>query len=294
MNPVKPAKTKPAALDLLPDLIRRPLLKLLFIAFPGLYRKFDARYSLQGSAESDLCKNFISKSSIKRILTLTLPQPMHVQGESEFIDSKYISEYINPTNLQALSNLMNIHGSDKSSTNNYVDYYQPLLDRILSINSSCVIAEIGIGTNNIHIRSNMGLWGVPGASAKAFRDYSCHIRVLAGDVDRSILFQDDRIESMHVDQLSLDSLSEFFHRKDWDIVIDDGLHTPLSNINFVSQALSSDLFANNRERWIVIEDISLSEGDFWACISSLISLRFENWLITSKSAIMLIIRIHPH
>ena len=61
--------------------------------------------------------------------------------------------------------------------------------------------EIGLGTNNINVRSNMGLDGKPGASLRAFRDY-LNINVYGADVDKGILFEEDKIKTYFIDQLA--------------------------------------------------------------------------------------------
>ena len=95
------------------------------------------------------------------------------------------------------------------------------------------ILGIGLGTNNTNLVSTMGTEGKPGASLRAFRDFCMNAEVIGADVDESILFKEDRIKTFYVDQTSnnsLNNLKDKFTNK-FDLIIDDGLHSPDANIN---------------------------------------------------------------
>ena len=62
------------------------------------------------------------------------------------------------------------------------------------------IFEIGLGTNYKNIVSNMGINGKPGASLRAFRDYCPNASVFGADIDKRILFEEERIKTFYVDQ----------------------------------------------------------------------------------------------
>jgi hypothetical protein len=92
------------------------------------------------------------------------------------------------------------------------------------------VLEIGIGTTNATIRSSMGPNGVPGASLQAWKEFFPNARIYGADIDKEILFNEDRIDCYFVDQddpSTLNDLSRELERLKiaFDIIVDDGLHT---------------------------------------------------------------------
>jgi hypothetical protein len=76
--------------------------------------------------------------------------------------------------------------------------------------------------------------GIPGASLKVWRDYFKNAQIYGADIDRNILFQEDRIKTYYVDQLNTSSIETMWKKigiQNFDIIIDDGLHTIDANIN---------------------------------------------------------------
>ena len=113
------------------------------------------------------------------------------------------------------------------------------------------LLEIGLGTNNINLVSNMGSGGRPGASLRAFRELSTDTQIYGADIDRDILFNEDRISTFYVDQLDRESFKNLPKIK-YDLIIDDGLHQIGANFNTLLWALENI----NDGGFIVIEDIS--------------------------------------
>jgi len=138
-----------------------------------------------------------------------------------------------------LNMLCDIYGSDKGSmiddikyetyngyAHNYTKIYSLLFSplKMEKIN----ILEVGLGTNNTSIPSNMGELGKPGASLRVWKDYFNNASIYGADVDKDILFQEDRITTGYMDQLDKNSIEEFFKNLNNftpNVVIDDGLHT---------------------------------------------------------------------
>jgi len=89
------------------------------------------------------------------------------------------------------------------------------------------VFECGIGTNNVNISSNMSKEGTPGASLRMWRDYFPNAQIFGADIDLDVMFSEDRIETVVLDQTDVsavfDVFSKFGHK--FDIIIDDGLHT---------------------------------------------------------------------
>jgi len=90
------------------------------------------------------------------------------------------------------------------------------------------IFECGIGTNKDGFAANMGLSGRPGASLRVWRDYFPNADVYGADIDPSVLFEELRIKTFQVDQTSQKSVIAMWNEigiDEFDIIIDDGLHT---------------------------------------------------------------------
>ena len=136
-----------------------------------------------------------------------------------------------------LSELCELYGSDKGFVNieKKTPYdWDPHSYSIIYNNlfSHCrenikLVFECGIGTNNLNFESNMTLNGKPGASLKVWKDYFVNAQIFGADIDRNILFKEDRIETYHVNQLDQESIIKMWNnikKKDFDLIIDDGLH----------------------------------------------------------------------
>ena len=143
-----------------------------------------------------------------------------------FVQSRFLDK--------SLTDLMNYYGSDKGGFNkdhNFSDYYSTIFfDKKESIKN---ILEIGLGTNNIKVPSNMGLQGKPLASLRAWKDYFANANVYGADIDKEILKNEDRIKTFYVDQTNPISISELYKNIgniNFDIIIDDGLHEYNANI----------------------------------------------------------------
>lgn len=154
---------------------------------------------------------------------------------------------------EKLAQLFVQYGSDKATTHDYHQVYYSLLKdkRMESIN----VFEIGLGTNNIDVLSNMGRNGKPGASLRAFRDFLPQARVYGADIDTRVLFTEDRIETFFIDQVKVDVLNEVkshLQHEKFDLIIDDGLHNSEANLNTIAFAL--DLLSDRGV--LAVEDIN--------------------------------------
>jgi len=143
-----------------------------------------------------------------------------------FVQSRFLDK--------SLTDLMNYYGSDKGGfdkDHNFSDYYSTIFfDKKESVKN---ILEIGLGTNNIKVPSNMGLQGKPLASLRAWKDYFANANVYGADIDKEILKNEDRIKTFYVDQTNAISISELYKNIgniNFDIIIDDGLHEYNANI----------------------------------------------------------------
>lgn len=142
-----------------------------------------------------------------------------------------------------MSELSYLHNSDKgapegSKTKLSWDYhiYTDIYNLIFNYSRFNVknVFEVGLGTNNPNLTSSMGVLGTPGASLRMWKDYFPNANIFGADIDKDILFQEDRIKTFYVDQTSKDSIFELWKDIDceFDIMIDDGFHDPDANITF--------------------------------------------------------------
>ena len=152
-------------------------------------------------------------------------------GQKKNIDLFYISN--NKINTE-LKELMNFYGSDKggiTNHHNFANYYSKIFynrrDEIKNF------LEIGLGTNNVNLASNMGKDGKPLASLRAWRDYFKNAQIYGADIDKAILKDEERIKTFYVDQTNPESVKELFKNigvKKFDIILEDGLHEYNANI----------------------------------------------------------------
>jgi hypothetical protein len=163
-----------------------------------------------------------------------------------------------------LCRIMKEYGSDKGlGRHNYAILYTSLLEseRERPLN----LFELGIGTKNIRLKSNMGRQGRPGASLYGWRQYLPNALIFAADIDRDILFDADRIKCFYCDQTSAESIAALWGRPElggieFDHIIDDGLHEFEANREFLEGShkrlrpgglmIVEDILASDRNRWI--------------------------------------------
>lgn len=128
--------------------------------------------------------------------------------------------------------------SKRKTLNNYTPLYQKLFSK--QRNDYKLVFEVGLGSNNLDIPSNMGLNGKPGASLQMWKEYFPNAEIFGADIDKRILFNEDRIKTYFVDQYSSESIKKMWldiNRKNFDIIIDDGIHDYKGNINFFENSI---------------------------------------------------------
>lgn len=178
------------------------------------------------------------------------------------------------------------YGSDKADqSHNYHYIYGALLERI---KNPKLIVEIGLGTNNVDVVSNMGSGGRPGASLRAFRDLCPTSKIHGGDIDKRILFTDDRISTTHVDQTNPDSLETFVDSlpQPCDLFIDDGLHSTHANLN----TLFFGIDATRPGGWVVIEDIGISAVPLWQLLARILPPTYCPRLFCNNSSFLFLVQ----
>ena len=71
-------------------------------------------------------------------------------------------------------------------------------------NNNLNIFELGLGTNNTDVAYNMGPSGRPGASLKSWKEFLPNSMIYGADIDKIVLFNEDRIKTFYCDQTNPD------------------------------------------------------------------------------------------
>lgn len=166
-----------------------------------------------------------------------------------------------------LCKIMGDFGSDKGSEkikdswHNYTLLYYKIFKNMKMKNLR--IFELGLGTNNIALKSNMGINGKPGASLYGWAKFFPNAGVYGADIDRDILFQTDRIKTYYCDQENVETIKQMWNNRElwepFDIIIDDGLHEFKANVCF----FENSIFKLKRGGYYIIEDIIKNTIDLW-------------------------------
>lgn len=168
--------------------------------------------------------------------------------------------YLNtPTEL---CEIMNRYGSDKGNGwHNYTKYYHNIFKDLK--NNNLRIFELGLGTNNIDVLSNMGINGKPGASLYGWEEYFSKSDIYGADIDKRILFNNNRIKTYYCDQTSPDIIKNMWTNIDltenFDIIIEDGLHTFDANVCFFENSLHK----LKQGGYYIIEDICYKDFELF-------------------------------
>ena len=170
-------------------------------------------------------------------------------------NSTKLNYVVNANSDSKLTDLMNFHGSDKGGKNNdhnYSEYYSEIF--FYKRKKIKNFLEIGLGTNNTNLPSNMGSEGKPLASLRAWRDYFLNANIYGADIDKNILKDEERIKTFYVDQTNPETISALFKQiglDKFDVILEDGLHEFNANICFFENAI--DYLDDNGV--YIIEDI---------------------------------------
>lgn len=166
-----------------------------------------------------------------------------------------------PTLLDSLSLT---YGTDKGGgqpagvrfpwpSHTYTDIYSLLFSR--SRLSTKLVFEFGIGSNNESIPNAMTKDGLPGASLRMWKEFFPNAKVFGADIDKDILFYEDRIRTFYCNQLVQRTISEMWNTIDvtgFDVIIDDGYHTFAAGVTTFESSI--ERLANDGV--YIIEDVS--------------------------------------
>jgi hypothetical protein len=134
-------------------------------------------------------------------------------------------DYTKPTELCLL---MGKYGSDKGSENisqswhNYTVVYNKLFKE--RKNENLNIFELGLGTNNVKIPSNMSVNEKPGASLFGWREYFPNSNIYGADINKQILFKEERIKTFFCDQTNPSIINNMWNEElkdiEFDVIVD--------------------------------------------------------------------------
>jgi hypothetical protein len=163
-----------------------------------------------------------------------------------------------------LCEIMGRNRSDKgnvdisSSWHNYTTVYYSLFRDMTE--KPLRIFELGLGTNNVNLPSNMGAYGRPGASLYGWSEFFINANVFGADIDKDILFQTDRISTFFCDQTNKESIKNMWEMPElnegFDIIVEDGLHEYNANVCFFENSIHK----LNLGGYYIIEDITTEDS----------------------------------
>jgi SAM-dependent methyltransferase len=167
-----------------------------------------------------------------------------------------------------LCEIMGRNKSDKGSVNirdswhNYTTFYYSIFNKLSD--KPLRIFELGLGTNNTSFPSNMGIDGRPGASLYGWKEFFPNSQIFGADIDRGILFNEERIQTFYCDQTNQESITKMWEEPvlngGFDIIIDDGLHQFDANVCF----LENSIHKLNPGGYFIIEDVLFNEEQLFA------------------------------
>lgn len=171
------------------------------------------------------------------------------------------SSSINLQEKTILCNIMTAEKSDKGNGwHNYTVLYHALLNGLRD--KPIKVFEMGLGSTNPDIPSNMGINGRPGASLFGWSKYFTHDEAICwgADIDATIKIDAPKIKTFASDQLSAAKMHQMWAQpllKNtlFDVIIDDGLHTFYANMNM----LENSLYKLKAGGLYIIEDIPKKE-----------------------------------
>lgn len=200
----------------------------------------------------------------------------------------YMSYSFDEKESTPLCEIMGRNKSDKghvliqSSHHNYTTFYYSIFKNLRE--NKLRIFELGLGTNNVNLLSNMGSNGRPGASLYGWNEFFPNSDIFGADIDRDILFNTDKIKTFYCDQTIPTVVKQMWDNPmlhdNFDIIIDDGLHTFNANVCFFENSIHK-LKSNG---YFIIEDIlsyeirlflnkiKVWESQYTDCVFSLLTI----------------------
>ena len=112
---------------------------------------------------------------------------------------------------------------------------------------------------------------------------------MGADIDRDTLFSEDRIQTAYVDQLQPDTFEEMhrvFGSPNYDIFIEDGLHSFVASLNSLNFALKY----TKKGGVIILEDLTNTQNIWSLMTTALIARGYDARLIACRG-LMLVVKL---
>tara|TARA_Y100001968_G_C19424302_1_gene753473 strand:+ start:77 stop:841 length:765 start_codon:yes stop_codon:yes gene_type:complete len=193
--------------------------------------------------------------------------PPSKKKSSDFLVNKKVKDFAN-----SLGDSFKRFGSDKSIHHDYQNVYAHI---IMAFHRPLNILEIGLGSHNKNIASHMTNDFNPGGSLNAFKSLLPNSTIHGADIDEELII--NGFEVFNIDQTKPTSFSIIKSEGavNYDLIIDDGLHSPNANLNTLNFALSSI----SSEGVVVIEDIPERCLPIWETVQLLFKGSFYKTLL---------------
>ena len=149
-----------------------------------------------------------------------------------------------PRQPTPLCKLMKDFGSDKGSLfdvelHNYTTYYYAILSHLRD--QPLRVFEMGIGSNDTTVPSNMGAAGRPGASLRGWKAFLPKAQIFGADIDRKALFSEERIQTFYCDMTKPDQVAAMWKEpalaRSLDLMVEDGLHVFDAQVTFFENSV---------------------------------------------------------
>lgn len=224
-----------------------------------------------------------AKMSLSELAALCDLPPIVSHNIREYVDAE---TQVDQATLNLKKDFENF-GSDKGASHEYYLLYAQILK---SLENGSSILEIGLGTNDVSTPSNMGILGRPGASLRAWKCQAKISNVVGADIDSGALFEEPGIQTFQLDQTSHTSWSAFKGKigsQKFDLIIDDGLHSPHANLVTITESLG--LLSTHGK--IVIEDIHERHLPIWRIFVANLPHNLKASIIQCRKAYVLLLEL---
>jgi hypothetical protein len=139
------------------------------------------------------------------------------------------------------------------------------------------VFELGLGMNDQNPSATAGITCNPGGSLRAWREYFPQASIFGADIERSILFQAERIRTFYCDQLDASSIQQLWQQPEladpMDILIEDGLHTFEGNVSFLEGSLARVQVGG----YYIVEDVEAATLGQWRSFLADCAVRYPEY-----------------
>ena len=146
----------------------------------------------------------------------------------KLINNSIIDQFFNEGKINGETDLCitlkNFHSDKCSDWHNYSTFYDFIFSE--DREEDLKIFEVGI---------------YHGSSVRSWKEYFKNSQIYCGDIHRDYFINEDRIQSFFCDQDNPESIGEMWENEtlkniDFDVIMDDGKHEYISNINFLENS----------------------------------------------------------